>query len=225
VPWDNQIEVGADALHVIRLVPSSDTTGIRYRPAFGYGLHARWEMFDFLQFSAYFIDAHHGITVPDNGLGTTLGTAGKVNLGALETYSFGARFQPLLHIKERFRAWLSFGVGWGRMDIGRMQVFNPGVDPKTTKCDLSKADAPCFQVDPRSSPYVEFPMGLGVGFDIIPRWLAIEYEFHGVFMSNQDGTALNPVHPVGSNNLQVAVGAFPPFTHSLTNSLALSLHL
>ena len=209
VPWERHIEIGGDVALVQRPA-SADAAGnasdVRYEGAVGFGLHARWEIFKYLRFAAYFIDAHHGIDLPPGALGQQ----GVLEIESLRTYSFGARLCPTLPIGTRARAWLSVGVGWGRMEFGRMTV---------------KDATGAFQVRERSDPFVEFPMGIGGSFDIIPRWLSVELELTGAFVSSEDGDATGQKQAIDGQGRKTHIGGFPELDGTFVQTLGLSLVL
>ena len=144
-------------------------TGVRYSPALGFGLHARWDMFSFLRFTAYFIDARHDIPKGPGVLNCQPTACGALQLdSSIHTFVFGARFQPMLRLTSRLRTYASVGIGWGRIEVPRMQIGD---------------GSGSFPMRERSDPFVEFPLGFGFGFDVIRDWVAVEYEFHGAFIS------------------------------------------
>lgn len=210
VPWRDQIQLGGDAIYAVRTVHADNGSGIRYAPALGFGLHARWDMFSFLRFSAYFVDARHDVPKSAGVLPCQPLACGALELGSIHTFVFGARFQPMVRVTTRLRTWLSLGFGWGRIEVPQMQV----VGAKGT-----------FFVRERADPFVEFPLGFGVGFDVIRDWLALEYEFHGAFISDQGGEAVNPMLTVDADGHTRQIGGFPPFAASFTHALALTLRL
>ena len=73
----------------------------------------------------------------------------------------GAKVQPTLNFTPRLRAWLTAGIGWGRFTF-----------PEMTFTENEQE----FVVRQRNSVFVEFPLGLGVSYDIIEDWLALEFE-------------------------------------------------
>jgi hypothetical protein len=210
IPWQDQIQIGGDAVFAVRTVHADNGSGITYSPTLGFGLHARWDMLSFLRFTAYFIDARHDVPKHAGVLSCQPIACGSLYVGSIHTFVFGARFQPMLRVTSRLRTWASFGIGWGRLEVPQMQV----ADGSGT-----------FPVYPRSDPFVEFPLGVGLSFDVIRDWLAVEYEFHGAFISDQGGEAVNPILTVDAAGHTRQIGGFAPFAASFTNTLGLTLRL
>lgn len=209
-PWGRTLEIGGDVALVAR--PAStrstgDATGIRYRTAVGYGVHARWDIFRYLRFTSYFIDAQHTVLIPDGALGVSA----PVTLDTADSFSFGARLSPTLPLTERARVWLTSGVGWGRIELGRMTVQEPGTE--------------AFVVRERSMSFVEIPLGVGVAFEIIPRWLAVEVEVTGAFVLGQEGSALHDAQGIDATGKKRLIGSFPEIDASFVQTLGLSLLL
>ena len=218
-PWYEEIEIGGDAVSGVRTIPSGDTSGVRYRPAIGFGLHARWEMLSFLQFTTYFVDLRHTLDFAPGALSVKSDNrpfdsqGSQFDIPRVHTFSFGARFQPMVWVTSRFRGWLSAGIGWGRLEFSRMTITPP-----------KSANTAPFTSDARSDPFVEFPLGWGIGFELIPKWLSLEYEFNGSFIEDQGGTAVMQAQIFPGGRLE-HIGGFPTFNGLFTNTLGLSLRL
>jgi hypothetical protein len=209
------VSIGGDAVFAIRTTETSGgDRGIGYDPTLGFGLHARLPIVRWLELTAYFYDADHDVDVPNGALGPK----GTVKLDPLETFAFGARLSPTLHLGDRFRIWLTGGVGWGRMDFGRMTI-DQGPNSEVI-------------VRERSNPYVEFPIGVGAGFEIVKDWLVLEYEVTGAFVANESSTAVSPFQgwqqvQEGSRTVGhlVTINPFPGFGSTWIQALGLSLVL
>jgi hypothetical protein len=230
IPWQELIQIGGEAVYAIRPVRQTDNSqamGVnRYKNTLGFGLHARWEMFSFLRFTAYFVDLDHSIEFGQQPFvdPKTAPNGRAVSIASLETFAFGARFQPYLRITTRLAFWASAGIGWGRMEFGRMRAGSLGTN--LDKCQLSTTPPACFEVRERSDPFVEYPLGFGIGFDIIPKWITLEYEFQGSFISDQNGSAITNAQAIDpQTGRTIVVPGFPPFAASFTNALGLSLRL
>ena len=218
VPWERHIEIGGDFVFIQRPA-STDAAGkpspIRYEPTVGFGLHARWDIFKYLRFAAYFINANHDVELPAGSLppteaATSPGTNGTMSMDPVHTFSFGARLCPTLPISLRARAWASVGAGWGRIQFGRMTIHDPTGD---------------IVVRERAGPFVEFPLGIGGSFDVIPRWLSVEIELTGAFVTSQSGENLTDVQAIDKAGKKRAVGGFPEIDGTLVQTVGLSLIL
>jgi hypothetical protein len=216
LPWARHIEIGAD-LALVSRVGSNDAagqpTGVRLKPAVGLGLHARWEIFDYLRFSAFFVHAEHELALQAGALGQPGPlTAEPREDGAptVRSLALGARLAPTLPLSERARSWLSVGIGYDRFDFDRMRVSDPRGE---------------FTVRERGASYVEIPLGLGVSFDIIRRWLTIELETSGAFLLGEGGDATRDGQAIDAQGRRRNVGALPQTRGSFVQTLGLSLVL
>lgn len=213
-PWNPHLELGADVAFVARTVTTGvdgEETGISYDPALGFGLRASWAIIKYLRFTAYFIDSQHDIRYADNALGLS----GELSSGSVATFSLGAKVAPTLHFTERLRSWITVGAGWGRLEFGRLQV-DDGVDA---------AGAPrTYEVRERSTPFVEFPLGLGTSFDVWPKWVSIVLEMTAAPVIDQEGNALNTFQTVAYGEKK-AVGGYPRMGGHFVQTLGLSLLL
>ena len=213
LPWKRHLEIGGDFAFVQRAASQDDAgnpSGIRYAPAFGFGVHARWELFKYLRFTAYFLDASHEVDMPA-GVGY-LGQAptSSYEIDKVHTFSLGARLSPTLPLTDRARAWLTFGVGWGRLEFGEMEISEGGR---------------VITVDDRADAFVEFPMGVGASFDLIPRWLSVEVEITGALVADQPGDALGNVQGHDNEGHLHDIGGFPVVDGTFVQTVGLSLVL
>ena len=214
VPWKRLIEVGGDFVFAQRIAASEDgdgnPTSIRYKPVPGFGLHFRWEIFKYLRAGIYFIDADHEIDLPPGALG--LPPTDTPEIEEVHTFSFGARLAPTLPITDRARVWVSAGIGWGRLEFARMEITNGATGNK-------------YEVRERADPFVEFPLGIGGSFDIIPRWLSIDLEVTGAFVADEESEALGDAQTVDDLGKKRNVGGFPGVDGTFVQTIGLSLIL
>ncbi|WP_437764177.1 hypothetical protein WMF27_36860 [Sorangium sp. So ce281] len=216
LPWARHIEVGADIALVNRFGSddaAGQPTGIRLKPALGVGAHARWEIFDYLRFSAFFVHAKHELALQAGALaqpGPITAEPREDGAPTVRTLALGARLAPTLPLGERARSWLSVGVGYDRFDFDRMRVSEPGGE---------------FTIRERGASYVEIPLGLGVSFDIIRRWLTIELETSGAFLLGRGGDATREGQAIDAQGRRRSVGALPQARGSFVQTLGLSLVL
>jgi hypothetical protein len=209
-PWSRHVDIGVDLAFVTRLAQgTSGGTGadVSYEPTVGFGLHARWLIFEYLGFTAYYVDSKHDVTLPPGAL--SLG--GALSVEAVETYAFGARLTPTWPVSERLRLWLAAGIGWGRLELGRMQVTPDAGGP--------------YEVRQRADSFVEVPLGLGGSYEVWPRWLNLELELVGSFALDQEDASWRGMQAVDAEGGLVAVGPMPPIEGSFVGTLGLSLLL
>ncbi|MGK4001814.1 hypothetical protein WMF31_04250 [Sorangium sp. So ce1036] len=217
LPWGRHIEIGGDVALVSRPVATEtdgQPTRVRYEPAIGLGVHARWQIVKYLRFSAFFLHATHELALMPGALGlpgTITGDPRDDEAPTVRTLALGARLAPTLALGDRARAWLSVGIGYDRLDVDRMHVHEPG---KGT-----------FTVRERGASFLEVPLGLGVSFDLIRDWLTIELESSGAFLLGRGGNATRLGQALDSQGHRRAVGALPRPQASIVHTLGLSLVL
>jgi hypothetical protein len=214
--WRRHLEIGGDFALVLRPLSTAEIdNGTSYSPAPAWGVHVRWSMLSWLRFHAYFFDAHHDIQIPAGALSTPDGDSISPNAvitnATVNTFVFGARLSPTWVITDRFRGWVSAGVGWGRFEFPIMTVTESGQDP--------------FDIRERNAVFVEFPFGVGASYDIIERWLAIEIEVTAAPITGQSGKAHQDVQVTDAEGQIRSVDGFGAIDASIVQSLGLSLIL
>lgn len=216
-PWERLLEVGPD--FVLALRPFADgvvESEISYKPAPGFGIHLHWEIFKWLRFHPYFFHAIHNVDIPQDALfiendPLSIAPGSTISDTNVETFAFGAKVAPTLPITDRLRAWLSAGVGWGRFNFDAMTVTEPsGLE---------------LAVEDRSGVFVEFPLGLGISFDVIERWLAIEYEATAAPIIGQSGDAHEVFQVVNEAGQIRNIGPFGAIEVTFLQILGVSLIL
>jgi hypothetical protein len=216
-PWERLLEVGADVALVLR--PVAEEVGpaeIKYQPSPGLSVHLHWPIIRWLRFHPYFVWTIQGLEIPQGALTVpdspkSISSAAVLSDVSAESFSFGAKIAPTLPINERLRLWLAVGVGWGRFNYDEMTVTEPGGTE--------------FTVLDRKSVFVEFPLGLGISFDVIERWLALEYEATAAPAVGQTGDAHEVFQAVDAAGNIRDVGPFGAIEVSIVQVLGLSLIL
>lgn len=209
-PWRRSVDLGIDVAFIARQAsPIADDlpTPVRYDAAVGYGFHGRLDLFRFLRFGAYFVSAVHTLELPPGSLGMR---SEGLELDSVWAYSFGARLMPTYRFSDRLRSWVSLGAGWGRLEFDRMYVKEAGGR---------------FEVRERSASFVEIPLGLGVSYDILPRWLALEIEVTGAFVVGQQGSSVQPAQAIDTAGKVRSIGSFPRLDGSFMHTIGLSILL
>lgn len=210
LPWETHIEIGGDLALVQRtgsLDAYGNATQVRYRPAIGYGLHARWEIFRYLQVSAYFVGAEHELQFFPRALEQT----GSITTDPVKSLAFGARLAPTLRLGTRVRLSPSIGAGYEHLDFARMQVEERGGGR--------------FWVHRRSASFVEIPIGLGVSIDLIRRWLTLDLVTSGAFVLGDGGDATRPAQAVDAQGHLRSIGGLPRIEGSFVQTIGLSIAL
>lgn len=210
LPFDRHVELGLGAALVAR--PASDPSGIRYMPALGVDVHARWDVFRWLRFNVYFVSAVHGLRAPFGALGPAGDVTGEEGGTAptVDTLAFGARLAPTLPLSERARSWIGVGIGYGRFSFDRMTIREPGLDP--------------YEVRERGLSFAEVPLSLGASYDVIRDWLTIEVEVSAAVAVGQDGTATIDAQAIRAGSRQ-NIGPLPKIDASVAQTIGLSIIL
>ncbi|MEQ9318797.1 MAG: hypothetical protein RIF41_06535 [Polyangiaceae bacterium] len=218
--WTRHIEVGADAAFVLRPFHNGVVESpIRYESAIAWGLHAHFNALPWLRLTPYFLDVHHGLDIPQGALvtsGQSIDPSWTLSDATVTTYVFGLKVQPTLNFTPRLRAWLTAGIGWGRFGFPEMTVMTDPEDPDSSDN---------FVIRQRKSTFVEFPLGLGISFDIIDRWLALEFESLAAPMTGQSGNAHERFQAIGPEGTVRNVGRFGAAEVSFVQALSFSLIL
>lgn len=220
--WTRHIEVGADAAFVLRPFHNGVVESpIRYESAIAWGLHAHWNALPWLRLTPYFLDVHHGLDIPQGALATssdnTIDPTWALSDTTVTTYVFGLKVQPTLNFTPRLRAWITAGVGWGRFGFPEMTVITDPEEPDNAETN--------FVIRQRKSVFVEFPLGLGISFDVIDRWLALELESTAAPMTGQSGNAHERFQAIGPDGTVRDVGRFGAAQVSFVQALSFSLIL
>jgi hypothetical protein len=209
LPWERALDIGGDFTIVARPA-TSDVKGrpsaARYQPATGFGIHIRWPIVNHFNLTAYFVDCHLPVVLPEG----SLGLAGRITSPPVETFVFGARLSPSM-TWGRLTGWLTAGAGWGRFEFARMQVSAPG--------------GGTYVLRERGASFVEFPLGLGLSFELVPHWLALEIETTAAFVAGQHGDAFDNAQTVDSAGHLQTVGPLPVMDASIVQTIGLSLLL
>lgn len=213
--WTRRLEIGAGAALVSRPFATTKADNIRYDSAIGWGIHVNWNLVSWLRLHTYFVDAHHDLRIPAGSLTTSqinsVSPTASVSDTTAKTFVFGAKVAPTWNFSGRARGWISAGVGWGRVQFPTMTVTEPnGVS---------------FVVRERDSSLVEFPIGIGVAYDVWPRWISIHYEASGAPVIGQAGTAHEPAQAVDADGQLRDVAPFGAFDASFVQTLGVSLIL
>lgn len=209
LPVSRHLDVGLAVALVERITEGQTAAGptnFRYPAAVGVGLSARIDVWKYLRANIYVV---RSATSTDLAVGA-LGLSGDPGQVALTSYALGLRLSPTLRWGPRARTWLSVGAGWGRMEMGRIDVASGGSS---------------YIVRERAFSFVEFPMGIGTSFDIIKNWLTVEIEAMGAFHAAERGTALRTGQTINPSGERTIVDPFPEITATFVQTIGLALVL
>lgn len=209
LPWERSLDIGGEFALVARPA-TGDLSGrasrIRYQPATGFGLHVRWPVMKHLQIEGYYLDCHMPVIIQQGALGV----ADAITTPPVETYVFGARVSPKM-VWGRLTGWLTAGAGWGRFEFQRMTATTSG--------------GATYALRERGASFVEIPLGLGVSFEIWPRWISIDIQATAAFVVGQRGEAFDAAQTVDAQGHIRDLGPFPVMDASLVQTIGLSLLL
>jgi len=210
VPWERHLEIGPD-VGFAALSANRDATGVRtpvFDPTVGFGLHLNIDLMRNLGFTAYFVDARHTMTLPPG----SLGLSGKIEAdAAVHTFRFGARLSPSVSLSSRMRLWATAGLGWGRLEFPRMTATDPGGAP--------------FRIRERADSVLEFPVGLGAGFELIRRWLSVQLELTYAVDMAQVGTGQDTAQAIDDYGYKRSIGGLPRLNGFFVETIGISLLL
>jgi len=200
---DQHIEVGPDAGVWFRTAKGD---GVEYAPGFAWGVHARAELWQYLDFAAYFNRAQHSVDVPRGSLGLA---DTDVEQPALDVLQIGARLEPTLRPIPPLRLWLGLGVAWGHITA----------DAPT----ISGANAATYA--DRTGVYLEYAATLGATWDVIPSWLAISLSASGGLLTNQSGDLFHDHQVIGKDGTLARLAALPELESSYAALLGVGIEL
>jgi hypothetical protein len=215
-PWGRRIEVGASFAFVLRPYANGNAESqIGYSPAPGFGVHLHWEFFPWLRFHPYFVHAFHSVDVPAGALasGTSISIPADATISdtTVATFVIGAKLAPTYPFTDRIRAWVTLGVGWGRFEFPIVTVTETSGDS--------------YEVRRRAGTQVEFPLGVGVAFDVIEHWLSVEYEATAAPVTGQSGSAYEIFQTTDVQGAIRDVGPYGAIEASFVQTLGVSLIL
>jgi hypothetical protein len=223
LPWQRHGEIGASLAWVSRpFVRSAGATGLfgnarqtHYRPAVGLSLHMQWEVRPWLQVRPYFLMSTHEVDVPFGALSTTSPKSIRPDTVfqpiQARTFAFGGKVIPTWNLTSRVRAWLVAGCGYGRFGFNGVTLNEPGQKP--------------VEVADREGVFVEFPLGLGGAYEILPGRAAFVFEATGAPVVGTSGTAHEAFQVVDEGGRLREIGAFGAVTSSFVQTFGLSILL
>jgi hypothetical protein len=210
VPTERRLDIGVGPAFVARFASSeagNDPSGVTYLPTLGLEVHVRIPIVESVEVSPYLVVASHAVDLPDGSLGVN----GSIESGSVTAMCFGARVARTFQVVEAVRVWGSAGVGYGRMEFGRMIAQEGG--------------RPAWEIRDRGASFVEFPFGLGGSYTVVPRWLSVDLEGSAGPVLDKQGTAFATTRAIDDSGLVRRVGALPEIEATMVIALGLSLIL
>jgi hypothetical protein len=196
-------EVGLGSGFVYRRATSevaANPGGISYGGSIGVDAHARVYIVPWLRIAMYYVGGYETIDVPHSATFQY----DKLELDHAWAFSLGGRLEPTWHVTDRFRAFAIIGAGWGRMKAPTMKVQTGSIS---------------YQVERRAGVWVEYPLGLGATFDVLPNRLGLSFETTIAPHTSQSGDLFDKVQYVDSQGVMGHVDPMPTLSSSLATML------
>ncbi len=216
LPWQRHGDVGVELAWLSR--PFSNGLGASrtsYRPTVGVGVHMQWDVRRWLHVRPYFLWGSHSVDVAHGALSTSSPSSIRpdtvVDAIQAATFSFGVKIAPTWNLTPRTRVWFVAGVGYGRSSFRNVALTEPGGKP--------------FTVPDRDGVFVDFPLGLGGAYEILPGRAAFTFEVTGAPAVGQTGTAYEPFQVVDPDGRLREVGAFGAIQATFAQTLGLAVYL
>jgi opacity protein-like surface antigen len=210
LPWEHHLDLGVDGAFVVTVAQENGAgqpTPVRFRPAAGLGAHLSIDVLRSLRFSAYLVDARPALTLPEGALGPS----GSIASDSAHIFRLGARFSPTLRLTDRIQVWAAAGLGWGRVEYPRMSV--------------TERDRAAFMIRERADSVLDLPIGIGASFEVVPRWLRLEFELsYGIGLSQQ-GTGIDAAQAIDSEGRKRMIDGLPKIEGSVVQTVGVSLLL
>ncbi len=209
LPLGRRIDVGAGLAFLAKLADSDaadQPSEVTYGPTVGLEVHLRIPILDDVEVIPYFLVAAHPVDVPVRGI---TGVDGAIDSGSVTALCFGARLARTFRI-DPVRVWASAGVGYGRMEFGRM---------------VGHERAGNFEIRDRGASFIEFPFGFGGALSVVPRWLSVDLEAAAGPVLNKSGPAWSTFRTIDGVGEVREVGALPEVTATFVTALGVSLVL
>ena len=186
---------------------SDNPDGIAYGAGFEVTVEARGYAWSWLSGSLYHRRGYHHLNLP---YGAASIDYQRFETSTLLAYSLGARLEPTWPVTDSLRLWLAMGLGWGRLNVGRIVVHE-------TKHN--------YRLRERSGVFVEIPLSLGVSYTIIPRWLALQAETGISPLIMQTGALYGSSPYTDNEGTLKYVGPFPTQSYVFNFAFGVSLVL
>ncbi|MCS6901339.1 MAG: hypothetical protein RMJ98_16900 [Myxococcales bacterium] len=190
-----QLELGPDVAYVQRL-SASPTRGVSSRSALAPGLLGRATLLSWLTVGFRYNRSFHTIDLSSGALGTS---APKLQAASdLQVTTLQGALQPTWQVRPSLRLYASLGMGWGSVMAPAIRL--QGATPSTIR--------------QRRGVFVEAPLGLGITWWILPRWLSVTYEASYATAFGSSGDAYTPDTYVNLAGQNATASPMPSFLGS-----------
>ena len=199
-----QLELGPDVAYVQRL-SASPTEGVSSRSALAPGLLGRATLVPWLAVGFRYNRSFHTIDLSSGALRTSAPVLEAAS--DLQVTTLQGSLQPTWQARPTLRLYASLGLGWGSVIAPAIRL--QGTTPSTIR--------------QRRGVFVEVPLGLGVTWWALPRWLSVTYEASYAPASGSSGDAYTPDTYVSPSGQNATAGPMPSFLGSAYHHFAIAL--
>jgi hypothetical protein len=174
----------------------SETANITYGPAVAWGVYMRPEITSWLGVRMYYREEYIPVTIEPGGFDTQTTKFGNTTFDqpSLHLRSLGMRVEPQWVATPRLRIMAILGVGWLRY-----QAL-----PATSTGDFN------VQTAKRSAVELDYLIGVGASFDVVPDWVIVGASFDYGFPKDTTGNAHSEVQAF-SGGKKYSMGPLPNF--------------
>ncbi len=199
-----QLELGPNVAYVQRQ-SASPTQGVNSRSALAPGLLGRATLAPWLAVSFRYTRSFHTLDLGSGALGTS---AARLEAASeLQVTTLQGALQPTWAVTPRLRLYASAGLGWG-------SVIAPAIRLKGETSSTIRQ---------RRGVFFEAPLGVGLTWWALPRWLTVTYEASYAPTFGSSGDAYTPDAYVDLTGQNATVRAMPSFRGSAYHHFAIAL--
>ena len=210
--YSRKVLLGPEAGVVFR---SSQDDRVSYAAGFAWGVHARVELLPWLGFRAGYLVSRHPADIEDDALGNP---NTRYSSPTLSVHHIAGRIEPTWVATDELRLFASLGIGWSR-------ITAETIDLSPAAPALGTAGGTELEVRKQTGVMLEYPLGLGASYDVVPRWVALSLALWAAPLSNQTGDAFESTQTVDQDGMLTSVQGLPKFAATFGGTLGLSIIL
>lgn len=202
-----QLELGPDVAYVQRLT-SSPTHGADAKATFAPGMLGRAYLWPWLGVTVRYTRAAHTLELSPGALQTG-GTSPLSAANDLKVTTLQGALQPTWHLRPTLAVFASAGAGWGSVVVPSIRVMGSVLS----------------SIRQRRGVLLEAPLGLGVSWWVLPRWVNVSLESTYAITFGSSGDAYATDVYVNEQGRNATVGPMPTFTGSAYHHFTVALTL
>lgn len=176
-----------------------------YDAGFTWGAFARVDVWRFLGARVSYLNSRHSVDGAPTVDGSVRGA-----YPTLQSYSFRATLEPTWapsFAAEQLRLFGVLGVGWGKTRIEHIE----------------DDDGAHHLTSVRAGVFLEYPLGLGVSYDLLDGWLSLGALYTFALHSRTTGPIHQEARGVSQGGERVNIAGLPEPTHSQTLALTIAV--